>query len=339
MNILFFSRLFYPHIGGVETHVLEISKRLVKKGYTVTIITERFDSSDLKQNLFGITVLRIPVKKNEKLKKFDLWRWLWSNRKLIQKADVVHCHDVFFWYVPFRFLYPWKKVFTTFHGYETVFPPSQKVIVIRKISEVLSFGNICIGGYIKKWYHTKPTCITYGGVNKVQSPKSKGKSSYIKILLIGRLEKDIGIDIYIKIFQFLKKRNIRFKLQVLGDGTYRKQLEEFGKVLGFIKNTSRFIENSDMIFASSYLSILTGFAHKKQVVSVYQNELKKDYLMMTPFSKWILSSNTPEKLVNQIGQYRRNNQSYINISENAYKWATKHTWDHTVSLYLKLWQI
>jgi len=71
---------------------------------------------------------------------------------LIQEADIVHCHDVFFWYLPFRFLYPKKKVFTTFHGWEGIFPPKWQAKVIRNISEKLSFGNICVGDFIRKWY-------------------------------------------------------------------------------------------------------------------------------------------------------------------------------------------
>ena len=37
MNILFMSRLFYPHIGGVEKHVLEVSKLLIILCYIITL--------------------------------------------------------------------------------------------------------------------------------------------------------------------------------------------------------------------------------------------------------------------------------------------------------------
>lgn len=40
MKILFFARLFYPHIGGVEKHLFEISTRLTAMGHEVTIVTE-----------------------------------------------------------------------------------------------------------------------------------------------------------------------------------------------------------------------------------------------------------------------------------------------------------
>lgn len=42
MIVVFFSRVFYPHVGGVEKHVFEISKILVKKGYKIIVFTEHF---------------------------------------------------------------------------------------------------------------------------------------------------------------------------------------------------------------------------------------------------------------------------------------------------------
>ena len=70
MNILFFSRLFYPHIGGVEKHVLEISKILIKKGHKIVVVTEQHQK-DLKskEKVEGIEVYRIPDLKENWLKK------------------------------------------------------------------------------------------------------------------------------------------------------------------------------------------------------------------------------------------------------------------------------
>ncbi|MBI4999691.1 glycosyltransferase, partial [Candidatus Gottesmanbacteria bacterium] len=171
MRILFLTRLFYPHIGGVEKHVIEISKRLVNLGHEVVVVSESSTSEESRPNSstsgesFGhprgvFTAYKIPIGKNEKFKKFQIWWWFWKNRKLIRQADIVHAHDVGFWYFPFRFLYPRKPFFITFHGYEQ-YPPSKKAILIRKISEKLVLGNICVGDYIPKWYGTKANFITY----------------------------------------------------------------------------------------------------------------------------------------------------------------------------------
>jgi len=166
MKVVFLSRQFFPDIGGVGKHVLEISKQLIARGHDVTVISEGLESQNfsLFQKQTKIHVYKISVGRDEKKKKFLIWKWFWKNRQLLQNADIIHCHDVFYWYLPFRFLYPHKPVFTTFHGYEN-FPIKKKAILIRKISEKLSRGNICIGDFIKKWYGTKSTFISYGAVN------------------------------------------------------------------------------------------------------------------------------------------------------------------------------
>ena len=152
MTIIFFSRLFYPHIGGVEKHVLEVGKRLVEKGHKVIVITEEYQSkrksAKVTGEMNGIKIYRIPVGLENWSKKFRIWWQLLKLKEIIRHADIVHCHDVFFWYLPSRFLYLNKPVYTTFHGYED-YPVSKKAIIVRKISEYLSMGNICVGDFIQ----------------------------------------------------------------------------------------------------------------------------------------------------------------------------------------------
>jgi len=78
MKILFLTRRFWPEIGGVEKHVLEVGKQLVKLGHEVEVVAE--ENKILKQvqddnqardemgNTDSIKIYRIPITKNEKLK-------------------------------------------------------------------------------------------------------------------------------------------------------------------------------------------------------------------------------------------------------------------------------
>jgi glycosyltransferase involved in cell wall biosynthesis len=50
---------FHPHIGGVETHVYNLSKGLVKKGHKVTVYTSLVKGSKENETYHGITVKRI----------------------------------------------------------------------------------------------------------------------------------------------------------------------------------------------------------------------------------------------------------------------------------------
>lgn len=328
MKILMLARLFYPHIGGVERHVGKIGRRLVKRGHKVTVVTGDIKGTKRVEEIEEIKVFRIPYPKIRFLGLFYIWLWFLKNRSLINQSDLVHCHDVFIWYLPMRFLFPKKPVYTTFHGWEGVFPPRKKAILIRRLAEKLSWGNICVGDYIKKWYGTKPSYITYGGVTldqRVDRPNQEG------VVFIGRLDKDTGLPIYL---QALKKAKIQF----LGDGSLRKEAEKYGKVLGFVENVRSYILKSRFVFTSGYLSILEAMVAKRLVFSVYDNPLKKDYLKMAPFAKWIVIESEPKKLTEKIKYYLNHPEEEEKLVEKAYNWVKNQSWDKVVELYLKLWK-
>ncbi len=338
MKILFFSRLFYPHIGGVEKHVLEVGKILIAKGHSVAVITEELEEKFTKQgNINSIVIYRISVGQNDWFKKFRIWRELWKLRKLIRESDIVHCHDVFFWYLPFRLLFPFKKIFTTFHGYEG-YPLKSKDIFVHKISEILSTGNICIGDFIKKWYKTKPNFISYGGVNKVRNQESEIKNEN-SALFIGRLDEQTGISTYIKAVKIIKKKIPNFDFFVIGDGNLRDIINKEIKILKPLSGASKYFHKYNFAFVSRYLSILEAMAARRLVFAVYDNPLKEDYLRMAPFSKHIVISNSSDDLISKITFYLDNLEEREKLIKNAYKYVKERTWEEVTKIYLKLWKI
>lgn len=349
MKILFFSRLFYPHIGGVEKHVEAISKILLKRGHEVTVLTEKFDKS-LQDNevINGIKIKRIENGKDDWFKKFRVWANIWENRESIIDADIIHVHDVFFWFLPFRFLYPNKKVFTTFHGYEGNKIPGFRAKLMHEIAEKLSNGNICVGDFLKKWYGTKPTYITYGGVEINKSQKSKVKSknfnSKFKILFLGRLEEETGIMEYLRSIILLKNEYSKFELTVLGDGSLMAKARKLAsdnkihvRFEGFQKNIKKYLRKCDFVFTSRYLGILESFVYKKFVFAVYNNEIKKDYLEMAPFAKFISISKNSKELSGKIEWYFKNEQKRSEMIEGGFNWVKNQTWKKMVFMHVDLW--
>lgn len=346
MNILFLTRRFFPSVGGVETHVLEISKRLVAMGHTVTVIAEELNVArntvTHKSTHSGIEVLRIKGGANDWFKKFRIWEQMWSLRKIIKNADIVHCHDVFFWYFPLRLLYPGKHVYTTFHGYETIFPVDKKAIIVRKISEKLSSGNICIGDYISKWYGTKPDYVTYGGVeifNSQFSISDEEINSKMRITLIGRMDKDIGVNTYLKAIDALKKKGIRFSFKAYGAGKLTKKVGKYGRLAGFSNDPIKVMEGSDIIFCSSYLLILQALVLKKVVVAVYENPLKEDYLRKSPFANYIFICKDANEVSRVVTSVEKDAWKYNSMIEKGYDFAKEQTWDRVTNTYRMLWKI
>ncbi len=338
MKILFLARLLSPHIGGVEKHVMEISKILIKRGHEVTVITEKYsDKLSSKEKINGIHVYRINTGRDDWFRKFRIWKEMWRLKKVIFAADVIHCHDVFFWYLPFRF-FTKKKVFTTFHGYETVFPVSQKAKFVRKISEKLSMGNICVGDFIKKWYGTNPIFVTYGGVSISKNAQfTSPNKSNLKIAFLGRLDVDTGIIFYKQTIQFLKERKIRLSFDIYGEGPQKKEVLGIGTVYGFVPDTTDVIREADIVFVSSYLSILETMAQKKMVFATFSNPLKEDYLKMSPFAKFIIIEKDPLKMAEKIEFYLKNPKETQHLIDRGYEWVNEQTWEKVTAIYLRLW--
>lgn len=338
MKVIFLSRLFYPHIGGVERHVMEISKGLVKRGYEVVIITEQLKDTCLVEQIEGVDIYRIAVGGDDWFKKFRIWREMWGLRTIIKEADIIHCHDVFFWYLPFRFFYPKKPVYTTFHGYES-FPIRKGAILSRKIAEKLSWGNICIGDFITKWYKTKATFVSYGATDLVKIKdlrlKLKDKNSAV---FIGRLDEQTGVLPYAKTIEILKKKYPKFTFTIVGDGKYRKILEKNFSVLGFQKDPEKYFQQYRFAFVSRYLSILEALAARKLVFAVYDNSVKEDYLRMAPFAKFIIIEKDPKKLAEQIEYVIKHPKEEQKMIERGYAWVKKQSWEHLISVYIKLWK-
>jgi glycosyltransferase involved in cell wall biosynthesis len=332
-TICFFTRLFYPHIGGVEKHVLEISKILVRQGFEIIIISEKTPGAKLKAK--NIHHYQIPIKSKGWFKKFEIWTWLFSHRNLFRQSDIVHCHDVFFWYFPFRFFYPKKPVYTTFHGYES-YPVRKKAIIVRKVSEKLSFGSICIGDFMKKWYGAKPNIVMYGGVSNMQENKPNESPS---ALFVGRLDTQTSIVQYSQAVNLITKKIPDFVFGIAGEGELRSVVKNNKwKKYGAVKNPQSLFRTYRFAFVSRYLSILEAFASRRLVFAFFDNPLKKDYLYKSPFAKYMVVANSAQELSEKILYFLKHKNVENVLIEKAYQWVEKQTWEKAAGQYLKLWR-
>lgn len=338
MQVLFLCRLFYPHVGGVERHIEEISRRLINKGYKVKIVTSKFDNSIENSEKRGrIDILRVDYPKIKVFGLITIWIKFLQLIEEFKKADIVHIHDVFIWYLPIKILLPRKKVFITFHGYPD-YPLSRKAVVLQKLGEIFTSGNICIGKFIEKWYRTKADIISYGAVDLDKFKPTKKKKFKYDAVFASRLDEQTGIVTYLKAIKILKKENINFKLIALGDGKYKSQADQLAITKGFVNNPYDYFSQAKFAFVNRYLAILEAFAAKKLVFAVYDNPLKKDYLYLTPFSKLMIISENPQALAEKVVYYQKNPKKAKDMIENAYRWVQKQTWERMVNNYERLWK-
>lgn len=348
MKIAMITPKFYPDIGGVEKHVLRVSEELINRGYEITVITKKQNVSTLEVDKHNaVTLYRIPCTRIH-----EIWLWLFKNRDILKRADIIHCHDFgtfIFWYLPFRVLYPKKPVFITFHGFEGIIPIPRTIVALRKMTEKLTKGNICIGDFIPKWYGTKPTMVLYGGVDlpKNLDQANTSKPDQKKMIYIGRLEEDTGVKEYISALVILKsKYNLDIPGYICGDGSLRStiqsELTTHGlkhEMLGFVQSPEEYLQNCQFAFVSGYLAILEAMAYRKMVLNISTNALKNDYLRLIPNADAIMVTvDSPEELAERIAYYYNHPSTIDKFTVGARKFAEEHSWESVTDGYVRLWQ-
>ena len=321
MKLLFLTPRLSSLLGGVERHVRLVKKELERRGHQI----EELSLKGPGPVRWGLAI------------KNAAWGKLWDSRHLIRESDAVHVHDVFWWYLPFRFFYPNTRVFTTFHGWEGVYPPTKSAILQKKLAQRLSWGTIGVGTFFEKWYGVKPMLSTFGALEpetREIGTRAKVPEKIKTVAFFGRLEQVNGIDVVLSTFSELRKR--KYQILYIGDGSWRAKAEKVGMVTGMVKNPWRFILKSDLVITSSYLSMLETAVLSRPIVSVATNPLKRDYLLTHPLAPYITIVSSPRELLYAIETFDiSKHQSAI---QNARSCATEQTPRKLADLYEKLWK-
>jgi glycosyltransferase involved in cell wall biosynthesis len=342
MKVLFLTRRYLPHHGGVEKHLSEVIAHLPTE-FQVTVVTEQHDAQlPLSEKNDRATVLRIPIVTNKSLK-IQIWSWWFRHFNLLLNTDVVHVHDVYFWLLPLRFFLWFKPVFMTFHGYEG-HDPQLKEKFWHKVAAFFSEGSIAAGKFHQKWYGVDSDFYTYGGVDETKFHLAKKQNlereTVKKFVFVGRLASDTGIEMYLAAIHQLQQQQKKVHLDIYGDGSLREKLEKIVTknnlpvtFHGQQNITAQVYQNADFSFVSGYLSMLEALASGSNVIAVTnpEQEIKSDYLYMTPFAKWITIANSPEEIVTAV-----QNNSLLPVE--AQSWAQAQTWQKVTETYLQLWE-
>lgn len=336
MKIVFLARLYWPHGGGVEKHVEKLSEQFLKHGDKVTVITEQYDQDLPEREIHnGVEIYRIPYFAIQT--KLSLWTWMEKNIQLFDMADVVHVHDVFWWYWPIWFLRLVKPVYITFHGYEGNEPPTKRAVFWRKTAEIICRGSICVGEFMKKWYLASPSKITYGAADIQPLPVRKDKTA----VFLGRFEEDTGVLVYAEAFKRMKQFK---KVYFYGSGSQEKDLIKWRgdndryEIHGWTNNVMAAMKRGRYALVSRYLGILEAMQSEKIVIAVYNNRIKQDYLLCHPMRDNMIIAGGADELEYKLNQLLKSPEKEYLMKQRAKSWADKQTWTKMMKDYLDLWE-
>ncbi|MDH5533117.1 MAG: glycosyltransferase family 4 protein [Candidatus Pacebacteria bacterium] len=362
-KILHLAKYYSPHIGGVETHLREVNKILVKKDYQVTVICfQDNEDQELIEQIDKVTVVRIPVSSflpkllsNQSLFinnpfsklffKLKLWTWIAKNSKYFLDADIIQVHDVMWWIWPL-YMATYYKIYMTFHGWEGRYPVRQRDKLQRYYNSLAAKKSIHVGDFIAQFYLDKPNHVIYGGVNMPKLAKNKSEklitekkilSNNSKIVFLGRLEEENEIKKYLSLFKLIKEKFPKVKITFVGDGLYREECEKLGEVTGYIDNPTDYLLDANLVCANSYLSILDAQSYGKVVCSFYSHLLKRSYLENFPGAKLMIIGSKPSDVFKKLLEINRLDNK--KLSKEIKKFASKMSWQKIVDIYQEMWEI
>ncbi len=274
-RILMIVSFFYPSIGGAEQQVLLLSKGLIERGYSVSVLTRSYKGLDSFEMIQGIPVYR-KIETLSMRKCFAITYMLsvlWFLYKKRNSYDVIHCHIL--------------------HGFHSIvalfFKRFYKKRVIIKVaatgplSDFASLKNIFLGKIILKIIRNADRIVTVCSQSKQEAigegiphssviqipngvdthcfkPVLSDTKSRNNIIFVGRLDSMKGVDVLIEAFKKLWDEGLHAHLDIVGDGPEKNSLQYMVEMMGIndgvsfygeVQNVMKFMQKADLFVLPS----------------------------------------------------------------------------------------
>ena len=281
-KILMFLGYYYPSIGGVQKTVSELSSRLIALGYEITIITCNTENVTTFERVGNLEIIRLPCW-NILNRTYPIPKPTFLSMKILSvviktKFNLIITHTRFY---PLCFtgllIAKIKKIplIHTEHGSQHTVSKNYLVSLIGRIYDhsigflIVRFSNqnICISyktdGFVKH-LGAKKSIVIHNGIDLsdytyLSKKNIKSLNDALIITYLGRLIYSKGIQDIISIIPEINKK---IKLLIIGEGSYRSELERLSHITGqnkieFLgernyKDIPQILANTDIFVNPSY---------------------------------------------------------------------------------------
>lgn len=285
MKIVMLVPYFYPHTGGTEKYVKDLSIALTRAGHEVTVISTNLPAeknAPAEEMMQGFKVIRLPATNLFSYlpvtkKKFDL--------DMLKGYDIVHCHVPSFGFLREVVEKVPQPVIVTYHCDITVSEKYYGIPVPRWfVKSVEKPANVMARMLLKRADVVYNTTKTYADTSPVlkhlpnvrhipigifhdhidEMQKKLGlteKDKNLKqILWLGRMAGNKGCDYMVKAMPMILKQFPDTKLVICGDGEEKAHINDLIDKLGVRKSIEMYgIVKFDELVKLFYTSLVYVF--------------------------------------------------------------------------------
>jgi len=246
MRILYVSPTYHPRIGGVEYVVKSVAERLAKASHEVAVLAgEPSIERPIEEEVNGVKVVRWPTWSHGGAYHIPRQRGRLAAalRDLLKGVDVVHIHSVHavlpVWVgLRLRELGFSGRIVVTphFHGSGHTFfrrilwaPWRLYLRRLLRSVDVINAVSEYEARLFREGFGVEPVVVEHGMEEDVLGYDWRPGDYAV---YSGRLEKYKNVERIARIVRVLNEMGLRLRLEVYGEGPYRKRLEEELKRIG-----------------------------------------------------------------------------------------------------------
>lgn len=266
-KVLFISSLYYPHVGGIETMIVELSQFYQKQGIESVVLTKKWpETLSNKEEYRDTKIYRVKSARTED--EFNnIIEWIKNNEDKI-KADIIHAIGIrrplpliglllsHHWNVPMISTIAGSEIPSTDEPQSDIVWSEGRDIMrpVIELSDVVTCVSKSLAADLLKVIpNTKLLETIYAGVD-TQFINSIACTETEKdyIISLRRLVPSKGIDVLIRAFKEIADEYPRIKLIIAGEGPEEINLKSLSAELS-LENRIEFIGTIPLLRAVSLL--------------------------------------------------------------------------------------
>jgi glycosyltransferase involved in cell wall biosynthesis len=235
--------LFHPVVGGAEKACQALSKRLMEKGISVTILTQYRDGLPEYEIIDGIPVFR-KMKGWHPLGLAYMFSVLWFLIKNRGRFDIIQCFGLFLFIPPavlMKYFFDKKVVLRLlcsghcgdFSGIKQLTFKRLIVVAAKRCDRIICLSQDIKQELLEYHFSTKKLVWIPNGVDierftPLYSSEQKGSKN---ICFVGRIEAQKGLEFLIKAMGIVITQEKNVNLFIVGSGAQRIYLEDLCRSL------------------------------------------------------------------------------------------------------------